>query len=254
MNIALALVAMLGALGPETSTALARGVAVAAAEDARFDVVSAIDLRSTERCEDDGTSGGEACVRKLATAYEARLVFFLRVYDISGETHAALTLLDLHGGGVIARHELVGDDRALFAAVKESARAALGAFTGHLEGERTRLFVSEPAVQSTALKRADLEARLTRLNDEVGAQTTWVAVAGGLVVAALAPAYVTHYAARLGHLDDRIAGLSALAGLAAAVPIIYFVTTPGIEQLTSLENRRDALAFELGSLEAEEAE
>lgn len=252
--IGVLLLGLLPALGPDTAAALARAVTVTAADDSRLEVVSAFDLREqsdAERCEDDGSSAAEACVARLAAAYDARLVFFVRVYEVSGETHVALLLRDLSGKD-LSRDIFTGaDDKALFQATQERTKRALARTTIELSAtERTRLFVVEPAVQSRALQKSALQERIEVLDGEIAIHAMWGWAASGLMISAMMPAVAAYYAERLGLIEREIA-LVAIVPLIGAIVPVYLFLPPAAEGWLQVQNRRDGMVAELASLEAE---
>lgn len=121
---------------------LARAIARAADDDARFEVLSEVEVRDAVELEAQRQSCGSdapSCAAQLAGALDARFVLFVRRYDVGDVSHLAFTLTDLSTAQVKARSDLDGDEAGLYRALEREVPRLLSSVDG---AGPFRLFVS----------------------------------------------------------------------------------------------------------------
>ena len=188
--LVLALGFQAAAVTSQTSEAVSRASALAATADARFDVVSQLDVDDVVTFETQRQLCGaesESCVSQLAGAYDARLVLFLRIYQVGTLPHVAMTLRDVKNGRVLQRGDVSGDETTLFEATKVSTVAMLQRFTDHPAEGTTRLFISRaavdavPTVEAAPLPTASGPPVLTMVGAGAGAGGVIAAIIGAVI-------------------------------------------------------------------------
>ena len=167
----------------QTSEAVSRASVLAATADVRFDVVSQLDVDDVVTFETQRQVCGaesESCVSQLAGAYDARLVLFLRIYQVGTLPHVAMTLRDVKNGRVLQRDDVSGDETTLFEATKVSTVAMLQRFTDHPAEGTTRLFISRAAIDAVPTVQPGPPV-LTMVGAGAGAGGVIIAIIGAII-------------------------------------------------------------------------
>lgn len=150
-------------VSPGVAEGAARAVAVAAAEDVRFEVQSELDMAAVGGFAAAQQLVGAAGTTELAEAWDADYVITVNAYSLANETRVALAARDIKGGGVLGRADVgavAGPDT--IAAV----RAAVPSLLARLPvagGASARLFVSGgrvDAIKTLTVGRARRPARV----------------------------------------------------------------------------------------------